>query len=172
MRFDTSFQRFDQDPETGLITAVMHDRLTNVDYHIQTKYLFGADGARSLIVKQLDLPLSTKPGGGVAINVLVKADLSHLIEHRQGNLHWVMQPDREQPDFARIGLVRMVKPWNEWIFILMPSPNYDPSVEPSKEQYLKRIREFIGDDTPAEILNISKWFINEIVADEYSRGNM
>jgi 2-polyprenyl-6-methoxyphenol hydroxylase-like FAD-dependent oxidoreductase len=171
-RFNTSFLHFDEDATTGMITATMHDRLTNLEYKIRTKYLFGADGARSKIVKQLDLPLTAKPGGGMAINVLVKADLTHLVEHRQGNLHWVMQPDREHPDFGWMGLVRMVKPWHEWMFIIFPTPAFDAQSEPSNEQYHKRIREFIGDDTPAEILNVSKWFINEIVADEYSRGNM
>lgn len=150
----------------------MRDNLNGLEYQVRTRYLFGADGARSTIVKQLDLPLSAKPGQGMAINVLVKADLSHLIEHRRGNLHWVMQPDRNHPDFGWMGIVRMVKPWNEWMFILIPNQDFDPQIEPSTEEYLKRVRELIGDDTPAEILNVSKWYINEVVAEEYSRGNM
>ena len=114
-----------------------------------------------------------KPGQGLAINVLVKADLSHLIAHRKGNLHWVMQPDREHPGFGWMGIVRMVKPWDEWMFILFPSPEFDPqTAKPSREEYLQRVQEFIGDETPVQILDISKWYINEIVAEEYSQGNV
>jgi hypothetical protein len=66
----------------------------------------------------------------------------------------------------------MVKPWNEWMFILFTTPGTEFDIHPSNEQYLKRVKELIGDDTPAEILGVSKWFINETVAEEYSRGNV
>ena len=154
------------------ITASVRDNLSKQEYQIRTKYLFGADGGRSRVVKQLNLPLSTKPGQGLAINVLVKTDLSHLVQYRKGNLHWVMQPDREYPEFGWMAIVRMVKPWDEWMFILFPTREFDTSANPSTEEYLHRVKEMIGDDTPAEILDVSKWFINEIVAEEYSHGNM
>ncbi|KAL1967728.1 hypothetical protein VTN77DRAFT_2985 [Rasamsonia byssochlamydoides] len=83
-----------------------------------------------------------------------------------------MQPDREHPEFGWMGIVRMVKPWHEWMFIMVPNRDCDPQIQPSKEEYLKRVKDFIGDDTPAEILDISKWFINEIVAEKYSQGNI
>lgn len=172
-RFDTTLISFFTDLKTGLIIANIRDKLSNHDYQIRTRYLFGADGARSEVVKQLKLPLAVQPGQGIAINVLVKADLSHLVKNRTGNLHWVMQPDREHPYFGWMGIVRMVKPWNEWMFILFPDNNYDRSQgKPSKEEYQKRVQEFIGDDTPTEILDISTWYINEIVAEKYSEGNM
>lgn len=171
-RFNTTLLSFEEDVETKLITTTLRDNVSNLEYQVRTKYLFGADGARSQVVKQLDLPLLIKPGQGLAINVLVKADLSHLIKHRQGNLHWVMQPDKEHPQFGWMGIVRMVKPWHEWMFILFPTQNFDTQIQPSKEEYLERVKDFIGDDTPAEILDISRWYINEIVAKEYSQGNM
>jgi 2-polyprenyl-6-methoxyphenol hydroxylase-like FAD-dependent oxidoreductase len=171
-RFNTTFQNFEEQGKDGGYIANLRDDLSGAEYQVKTKYLFGADGARSKIVKQLNLPLSIKPGQGMAINVLVKTDLSHLVKHRQGNLHWVMQPDKEHPEFGWIGIVRMVKPWNEWMFIFIPTRECDPMIDPPHEEYQKRVQEFIGDDTPAEILNVSKWFINEIVADEYSQGNM
>jgi 2-polyprenyl-6-methoxyphenol hydroxylase-like FAD-dependent oxidoreductase len=158
--------------ESGHYIVTLQDNITKNKYHVRTKYLFGADGARSQVVKILDLPMSIKPGQGLAINILVKADLSHLMKHREGNLHWVMQPDREHPEFGWQGIVRMVKPWNEWMFILFPNRDCDINIQPSRDEYLSRVRDFIGDDTPAEILDISKWFINEIIADKYSVGNV
>ncbi|CAI7611390.1 unnamed protein product [Penicillium pancosmium] len=172
-RFNTTLVSFANDAKTGLITAQIRDEMSNQEYQIRTRYLFGADGARSEVVKQLELPLAVQPGQGIAINVLVKADLSHLVKNRTGNLHWVMQPDREHPSFGWMGIVRMVKPWNEWMFILFPARNYERSQDkPSREDYQRRVREFIGDDTPAEILDVSTWYINEIVAEKYSEGNI
>ena len=171
-RFNTTLLSFVDDVETGFITALVQDDISRSTYKIRTKYLFGADGARSQVVKQLGLPLCIKPNQGLALNILVKADLSHLVEHRKGNLHWVMQPDREHPKFGWMGIVRMVKPWNEWMFIFLPTRDFDTQLQVSKDEYLKRVRDFIGDDTPAEILNVSKWFINETVAERYADGNM
>ncbi|PLB47300.1 FAD-binding monooxygenase [Aspergillus steynii IBT 23096] len=155
-RFDSALASFTNDPETGLITANIKDKLSHQGYRIRTRYLFGADGARSEVVKQLNLPLTVQPSQGAAINILVKADLSHLVKNRTGNLHWVMQPDREHPGFGWIGIVRMVKPWNEWMSILFPDPNRSrPDDRPSESDLQRRVREFIGDETPAEILNVS-----------------
>ncbi|KIH94522.1 2,4-dichlorophenol 6-monooxygenase [Sporothrix brasiliensis 5110] len=178
MRFDTALLGFTRDTTTGMYTATLRDKLANVEYRVCTKYIFGADGAQSQVVKQLDLPLIKKPGQGLAVNVLVRADMSHLVDARRGNLHWVMQPDREHPAFGWMGLVRMVKPWHEWMFILFPSrdvdgaDNFESLSKTTNEEYLARVRGFIGDDTPAEILNVSKWYINEIVAETYSVGNV
>ncbi|CAI4218722.1 unnamed protein product [Parascedosporium putredinis] len=171
VRFDTALESFTEDPETKRITVTVRDKVSGAAYRIRTKYLFGADGAQSQVVKQVDLPLDRKPGQGLAINVLVKANLSHLVDSRRGNLHWVMQPDKAHPDFGWMCIVRMVKPWDEWMFILFPNRDADPDMKPTNEQYLERVRELIGDDTPAEILNVSKWFVNETVAQTYSVGD-
>ncbi|PTB35002.1 hypothetical protein M441DRAFT_74626 [Trichoderma asperellum CBS 433.97] len=171
VRFDTTLLKFTEDEETKIITATVQDKISGQEYHIRTKYLFGADGAQSRVVQQLDLPLDRKPGQGFAINVLVKADMSHLVDSRKGNLHWVMQPDKEHPDFGWIGIIRMVKPWDEWMFIFFPSRCADLNIQPTMEEYQKRVRDFIGDDTPFDILNVSRWFINEVVADTFSKGD-
>ncbi|KAI1856387.1 hypothetical protein JX265_011634 [Neoarthrinium moseri] len=172
VRFNTAFVNFDYSDDLKPITATLSDSLTGQEYQIKAKYLFGADGAQSRVVKQLGLPLKCKPGQGVAINVLVKADLSHLVETRMGNLHWVMQPDRDHPEHGWMCIVRMVKPWHEWMFILLPDPKADLTMRPTNADYEKRVREIIGDDTPTEILGVSRWYINEIVAERYSDGNI
>jgi hypothetical protein len=82
-----------------------------------------------------------------------------------------MQPDKVHPDFGWSAIIRMVKPWNEWMFILFPHRDVEPKEDISNDEYLKRIQELIGDDTPAEIINVSKWYINEIIAEYYSEGS-
>lgn len=172
-RFDTTFIEFEQDEETGTVTTTLQDNISGSRYKVRSRYLFGADGARSPVLKQLGLPLIAKPGQGLAVNVLVKADLSHLMEHRTGNLHWLFQPDRAHPAFGSSCIARMVKPWHEWMFILFPDRDAPSDINPSKEEYLQRVKEFIGDDSiPVEVLGVSKWYINEIVAEKYSKGNV
>lgn len=125
-------------------------------------------------MKQLDLPLIKAPGQGLALNVLVEADISKHMEHRKGNLHWVFTPEIEHPGWGWSGIVRMVKTWHEWMFIMFPHPSFsDFAVRPSEEEYIKRVREMLGDDSvPVKILDVAKWYVNEIVAERYSEGNI
>lgn len=111
-RFDTAFLKFERET-SGTIVSTVQDNLTKYIYQIRSKYLFGCDGARSQVLRQLQIPLIKKPGQGLAINLLVKVDLEHVVENRRGNLHWVMRPDEESPIFGWSCIVRMVKPWNE-----------------------------------------------------------
>ncbi|OCL03302.1 hypothetical protein AOQ84DRAFT_368495 [Glonium stellatum] len=172
VRFDTRLISFEREA-SGAIVSLIEDTITKETYKIRSKYLFGCDGARSQVLRELKIPLIKKPGQGLAINILVKVDLAHTVEHRMGNLHWVMQPDQDHPDFGWTAIVRMVKPWKEWMFILFPAPGTGVEFNPTPEDYLKRVREIIGDPSiSVEILNISKWFINEIVAEYYSDGNI
>ncbi|KAK1761511.1 FAD binding domain-containing protein [Echria macrotheca] len=174
VRFQTKLLSFEETAPND-ITATVRDGVTGHEYQIRTKYLFGADGARSLVVKQLRLPLTVKANEnakGPMLGVIVKTDLSHIIKNAEGNLHWVLQPDGD-PN-AQLGnacIVRMVKPWDEWMFYMYCSPGYNPN-EVTTEDYEARIRQIIGDDTPIKVLRVSQWQVNEIYANEYSKGNV
>ncbi|KUI53234.1 2,4-dichlorophenol 6-monooxygenase [Cytospora mali] len=175
LRFNTRLLTFTR-PQRDVIICEVQDDLSNKKYKIQTRFLFGCDGARSQVVRELAIPLIKKPGQGLALNVLVKADMAHLIPNRTGNLHWVFLPEKDYPPWCWASLVRMVKPWKEWMFICMPVPGADVSIDhfsPSKEEVVPRIKEIIGDaSVDVEILDISKWWINETVAEYYSDGNV
>ncbi|KAK1758585.1 FAD binding domain-containing protein [Echria macrotheca] len=175
LRFNTSFLTFSR-PEPDVIISEVRDEVTKQTYKIQSRFLFGCDGARSQVIRELRIPLIKKPGQGLALNVLLKADMSHLVANRTGNLHWVFQPEKEHPAWGWACIVRMVKPWDEWMFIFLPPPGADVKADDmiaTKEEYLKRSREVIGDDSvDIEILDVSKWWINETVAEYYSDGNI
>lgn len=174
VRFDSAWVKYERDSPDGLITSTIEDMITGRTYRIRSKYLFGCDGGQSRVMKQLDIPLKRDPGQGLAINILVKADLSKLVTNRTGNLHWVFTPDIEYPLWGWSMLFRMVKAWDEWMLITIPHPSFDDfKIRPSDEEYLKRARQCLGDDSiDIEILDASKWYINEIVAERYSDGNI
>ncbi|KAI1803009.1 FAD binding domain-containing protein [Daldinia bambusicola] len=169
-RWDTELVTFEQD-ENGVTTTLL-DKLSQTTFQVRSKYLFGADGARSKIVQQAEFPMIRRPSQGFAVNLLFQADLSHLMETRKGNLHWILQPDRENPEWGLLGGIRMVKPWFEWLCVLLPAPNAPREVR-SNEEYTQRIRELIGDDSvDVKLLSVSTWVINETVAEYYSKGNV
>ena len=171
LRWDTlflSFKQFEDHVET-----VLQDRLSGEEYVVVSKYLVGADGARSQVVEQLGLELDVQPGQGLAINVCVDIDLTQEMEFRKGNLHWVLQPDRRHPEWGWASLIRMVKPWTKWMIIILPEPGAGSDFHPAEEDIIKRIREMIGDDKiPMRIESIAQWQINEIYAKQYSKGRI
>ncbi|KAF2186187.1 hypothetical protein K469DRAFT_664014 [Zopfia rhizophila CBS 207.26] len=167
-RYDTDFVKFEEEKEGAVLTTVRAMVLKR-EVTIRSKYLFGADGARSLIVKQLGLPLTATPAKGLAINVLVDVDMQHLRENKRGNLQWMLQPDVDHPNFDWLCVCRIIKPWDQWMFIFVPKLGTKLEPEPTHDEYLKRIREYIGDpDIPARIRSVSKWNINEIYAERYT----
>ncbi|KAK4226602.1 phenol 2-monooxygenase [Podospora fimiseda] len=175
LRFNTSFLTFTR-PEPEVIISEIRDDLTKKTYKIQSRFLFGCDGARSQVIRELKIPLIKKPGQGLALNVLLKADLSHLVKSRTGNLHWVFQPEKEHPPWGWACIVRMVRPYTEWMFIFLPTPGADVKADDmiaSNDEYIKRAKEIIGDDSiEVTIKDASKWWINETVAEYYSDGNI
>src|SRR3546814_19217608 len=49
-----------------------------------------------------------------SMNIMFKADLSHLCDNRPSVLYWVIQPGSSIGGVGA-GVIRMVRPWNEWL---------------------------------------------------------
>lgn len=75
VRWDMQFVECHEDSETGKIHSVIRDQVTQERITVISKYLCGADGARSVVARELQLPFNDTPGGGLALNVLVEADM-------------------------------------------------------------------------------------------------
>lgn len=166
--FNNELIHFSQD-DTG-VTALVKNRVNGEEYFIRAAYIIGADGARSHVVEQLQLPLQGQHGLGYAVNVWLKADLSQYCAHRPGVLYWIVQPGSDY--WVGSGTFICVEPWKEWVMLYM----YDPEQgEPdlSEEAVIRRAHKVIGDDSiPIEILSINRWQINHVVAEDYSKGRI
>ncbi|KAF1840899.1 uncharacterized protein K460DRAFT_370880 [Cucurbitaria berberidis CBS 394.84] len=177
VRFSTTLTTFTEQPveDEGVngtakkIVATVEDQVTGLSYDIRTRYLFGADGGRSTVAKQLELPFTSIPGGGFAYNVFLRADLTDLMQHCQGNLHICLGLDKDTPF---ISVARMVKPWTEWMFIFMPKGPEVP-IPKSHEEWVEIARDVIGDASiNVKVLDVSGWAVNETSADVISKGNV
>lgn len=81
-----------------------------------------------------------------------------------------MQLDKVYFDFGWLVIIWMVKLWNEWMFIFFFYCDVELKEDIFNDEYLKRIQEFIGDDILVEIINVFKWYINEIIVEYYLEG--
>jgi len=117
VRFSTRFERFEERAD-GKVASTLRDVITGAQFEVVSRFLCGADGGRSTVERQLNLPMVSNPGPA-AYNIRVKAEMAHLMTHRPGSLHYCL---RLEKDYPFIPLWRTVKPWHEWILICFPKP--------------------------------------------------
>ncbi len=145
------------------VTVTVKDRLTDKNFTVRCKYLIGADGGNSLVAEHAGLPFEGNMGVGGSINILIKADLSKFVAHRPSVLYWVMQPGADVGGIG-MGVVRMVRPWNEWLIIWGYDIN-QPAPEVSDEFAKSVCHQLIGDSTvPIEVKSTSTWTVNNMYA--------
>jgi 2,4-dichlorophenol 6-monooxygenase len=169
IRFNTEFLDLVQDADG--VSATVKDRLSGETYEIRAKYLIGADGGRSRVAEVIGLPMLGQMGRAGSMNIIVQADLSKYVAHRPSVLYWVLQPGAQIGGIGA-GLVRMVRPWNEWLFIW----GYD--IEQGERQLtddeaISIVRNLVGDETlEVKVTSTSTWTVNEMYAGHYSSGRV
>jgi len=168
-RFSTEYLSHTQDDD-GVTTRV-RDRLTGHEYSIRSRYLIGADGARSMVAADIELPYEGRMDIAGSMNITFRADISQLVDHRPSVLYWVIQPGSNVGGIGT-GLVRMVRPWNEWLIVW----GYDINEEPptlDEAAATKIVRDLLGmPDLEPEITGYSLWGVNEMYATHLQRGRV
>jgi 2,4-dichlorophenol 6-monooxygenase len=153
------------------VTVTLRDRLSGREYAVRTRYLVGADGARSKVVEDLGLPLEGHLARAGTHYTLFRADLSRYVAHRPSILYWIVSPDAAFGEIGQ-GLLRAIRPWDQWI----AGWGFDKEKgEPqySDDELIRRIRILIGDDTvPIEIESRMVWYVNQQYATTYSKGRV
>jgi 2,4-dichlorophenol 6-monooxygenase len=168
-RLSTEYLSLEQDADG--VTATVRDRVSGEAYPIRAKYLIGADGGNSKVAADIGLPMEGKMGVGGSINILFKADLSKYVAHRPSVLYWVLQPGSNVGGIG-MGLVRMVRTWNEWLIVWGYDINQPPPAV-TREICEQLAHQLIGDsDIPLEVTGWSTWTVNHMYAKQYSAGRV
>ncbi|MEX5563220.1 FAD-dependent monooxygenase [Pseudophaeobacter sp. 1A16562] len=168
-RMSTEYKSHVQDAEG--VTTTCYDRMTGQELTIRSKYLIGADGGNSLVAENENLPFEGQMGVGGSMNIVFRADLSKYVAHRPSVLYWVMQPGADVGGIG-MGLVRCVRPWNEWLIVWgydinEPAPNVDEAMATDVA------RQLVGDpELEIELLSANTWTVNDTYATQMSRGRV
>ncbi|WP_394690933.1 FAD-dependent monooxygenase [Hoeflea sp.] len=168
-RMSTEYLSHVQDAD-GVTTTCL-DRLTGKEVTIRSKYLLGGDGGNSKVAELENLPFEGQMGVSGSMNIIFKADLSKYVAHRPSVLYWVVQPGADVGGIG-MGLVRMVRPWNEWLIVW----GYDingPAPVVDNEFATKVVRDLIGDQSlEPEITSVSTWTVNNMYATHMQAGRV
>ena len=167
--FNWEYQNLEQDAEG--VTVEVKDYVSGQTHMIRAKYVIGADGGRSKVSEDIGLPMEGKMGVAGSMNIVFEADLSQYVAHRPSVLYWVMQPGSDVGGIG-MGLVRMVRPWHEWLIVWGYDIN-EPAPKVSDEMATEIAHNLIGDHTiPIKIKATSVWTVNNMYALENTRGRV
>lgn len=168
-RMSTEYLSHVQDADG--VTATVRDKLTGQNLTIRAKYMIGADGGNSLVAENEDLPIEGQMGVGGSMNILFKADLSKYVAHRPSVLYWVMQPGANVGGIG-MGLVRMIRPWNEWLIVWGYDIN-EPAPDVTPEYATEVARQLVGDpELEIELISASTWTVNNAYATKMQKGRV
>jgi len=174
VRFHTELKNSVSQPGGGHLVTLFDMALKHT-YQIHTQFLLGADGGRSTVARLYPFEFDAKPSKGVACNILFNADLNHMMDSREAQLHWIMNPLSER----RFGVgpaLRMVRPWTQWMAMtfapLTAVENPFKDLTPDDIEIKRFIQGMIGDKSVAvEILRVDPWAVRETVATRFSINN-
>ncbi len=160
-RMQTEYVSHEEDADG--VTTKCRDRLTGREFEIRSKYLVGADGGNSGVAETCGLPFEGQMGVGGSMNILFRADLTKYVAHRPSVLYWVMQPGANVGGIG-MGLVRMVRPWNEWLIVWGYDIN-EPAPVVDEAMATEVARQLVGDpELEIELLSANTWTVNNMYA--------
>ena len=168
LRFHHELETFAQDDEG--VTSTVRNRDTGEVITVRSRYLIGADGARSQVLGLAGLTIDGAAGLGHAANVWFEADLSRYLAHRPGVLVWNLMPGPYLP--LRLGTLICHKPFTEFVLVFPYDPD-EEDIELTPDDLKEKVWAAIGDDEiDVTIKGLAGWQVNAQVAPVYSAGRV
>lgn len=171
VRFQTEYVSHVQDADG--VTVTLRDHLSDSDYEVRAKFLIGADGGHSKVAQDIELPFKGQMalGNSGSINIEFTAELDSLVDHRRGDMYWMLQSGTGL-NGTGVGVLRMVRPWNRWICVWgYELANGAPKIDEAEAK--KIIYKILGtDDIPVKVDAISTWTINQQYAVHNTKGRV
>ena len=143
------------------VFALIFNHENNEHLIIESEYIVGADGARSVTAKDSGFDFEGEMGKAHAVNCWFDADLTKYCEDRPAVIWPTLQPGND--DWIGGGTFVCVSPWKDWVLLFMYDPDNEEN-ETSEKACSARINKLIGEDVDLNIKAVSKWTINSMYA--------
>jgi 2,4-dichlorophenol 6-monooxygenase len=168
VRFGWELTGLTQDPDG--VTSVIRERDSAATLTVRSRYVVGADGARSRVLSEAGLTAVGPDDLARAANIWFRADLSRYLAHRPGVLTWNVMPGPLPP--LRLGTLICHKPFTEFVLAFMYDPAQVSLDALGNEELKQRISAFVGEDVDAEILGVAGWQVRAQIAPGYAAGRV
>jgi len=156
IRFNCEFVSCEQDAHG--IRAQVRDLSSGTQLVIESEYLAGTDGSRSVVRNAIGASMHRVHGLSRNYNIVFRArGLADAHTHGPGIMYWHVNPDAP-------GLLGPMDSGDKWFF--MPTKLRD-GVKLSNADAAAMIRIATGIDLPYEILSSDEWVASRLIADKY-----
>ena len=148
------------------VTSLLEDVETREQTRETTGYVVGADGAGSVVRRELGIGMVGDSSSQGFITIHFAANLRDVVGNRPGILYWIMQP-------PHTGVLIAYDIESRWC-MLYP---YDPSVTARESFTPELCRQILhhaigSDDHEIEIKHVLPWALMSEVADRYRAGRV
>ena len=160
VQFATTFVSAVQD-QAGVVST-----LTGSDgesFQVTSRYLVGADGARSAIRDLIGAKMEGRYGLMHAYNVIFRAPgLAEAHPHGKAVMYWQINADG-------MSILGPMDSGDTWFF---GPAGVKEGASLTKEEAAALIAKTTGIDLPYEVLSSDQWTASELIADRYSQGRI
>ena len=169
LRFNTELKAFEQD--SSGVTAVLRHRGSGKAQTVRAKYLIGADGAHSVVRKELKIATRGRGVFSKSATIYFKADVGHLLRGRNLSVIYVNNP-------VLRGFLRFEKPFETGFLAINalgdPSnPVMDVAGKLNEQRCMELIRYALGSETlPVHVENVMAWDAAADVAEHFSEDRV
>ena len=148
------------------VTSVLEDVKTGHKTAATTRYVIGADGAGSVVRRELGIKMVGDSASQAFITIHFAANLRSVVGDRPAILYWIMQP-------PHAGVLIAYDIESRWCMLYPHDPAAAPRGGFTPEVCRQIVRHAIGRDGDAiEIKHVLPWALMSEVADRYRVGRV
>ncbi len=164
LRRGTSWIGCEQTDEA--VTSVLEDVDTRERTQLTTRYVIAADGAGSVVRRELGVDMVGDSASQAFITIHFAANLRDVVRDRPGILYWIMQP-------PYTGVLIAYDIGSRWCMLYPHDPAVSPFESFTPETCKQILRHAIGrDDQEIEIRHVLPWTLMSEVAERYRVGRV
>lgn len=164
VRYGHELVGFDIEPDGSGVTAAIRDVDSGRSTTVRARYIVGCDGRSSTVREQLGIELTGKEPLGDMLNIYVRADLRHLVEHRLSPLYWLVNPDA-------MGVFITLDGAERWLLNIPYDAATESPADYPPERCAALARRAIGDpEVGVEVLSMHAWQMTRLVATRFRAG--
>ncbi|WP_316833454.1 FAD-dependent monooxygenase [Pedobacter nutrimenti] len=148
-------------PRENEVEILVKNRETNKQYTIIADYMIAADGANSLVRKQLNVPISGNGSWTNLLNIYFEADLELLVKGREFSQFLIDTPEIT-------GFLLAINNKNKWAFHVRFYPeNGETIASYPEEKLISILRHVLGiPDIKISILKVLPWQLTVTIASQ------
>lgn len=149
------------------VKVLVQNRTNGQEYTIIADYMIAADGANSMVRKQLNIPTSGNGPGTDLLNIYFEADLEHLVKGREFSQFLVDTPDIT-------GFLLTINNKDKWAFHLRFYPEKGETIADYPHEKVRTLlHRVLGmPDLEISILSILPWQLTVRIADKLRVNNI